>query len=435
MRRGLDYLYEHPSVDRSRIGMTGLSGGGWQTILLSSLDDRVVLSIPVAGYAPVRSRIERVDDVGDVEQNPTDMLTVGDYPHLTALRAPRPTLLIYNAEDDCCFRAPLVKPYIFDEIRPVFSLYRAEDRFGWHENTDPSDHNYQQDNRIAGYRFVSEHFKLPALEEDASLAAETKSFEELTVGLPKDNLTVLGLARQFASQVRRTPSTTGDERARLTRVLRYEQVKLDRAWALGNTKQKELETESYRLEFSNGLGATAVWLKTITARPDAPATVVLCDTGRKAARVEVSDRVNRGEQVLALDLIFYGDAAPKSPALFQFAQLVAAVGERPLGLEASQLVAAVRWLQGQRHAGKVRVEARGIRSQMAALSAAVIEPSLFQEIVVRDGMPSLRHLLDAPVAYADAADLFCLDLYKETDVDRMIAAAGVPVELKLKSAP
>ncbi len=32
MRRGLDYLYEHPNTDRARLGMTGLSGGGWQTI-------------------------------------------------------------------------------------------------------------------------------------------------------------------------------------------------------------------------------------------------------------------------------------------------------------------------------------------------------------------------------------------------------------------
>ena len=30
MRRGLDYIYNHASVDRNRIGVTGLSGGGWR---------------------------------------------------------------------------------------------------------------------------------------------------------------------------------------------------------------------------------------------------------------------------------------------------------------------------------------------------------------------------------------------------------------------
>src|SRR5713226_5952903 len=134
MRRGLDFLYEHPNVDRGRLGVTGLSGGGWQTIVLSSLDPRVTVAVPVAGYSAFVSKLERVGDYGDNEQVPQDFLAGQDYSHLTALRAPRPTLIIHNAEDDCCFRAPLVKPYVYDDVRPFFRLFGKEDAFGWHEN-------------------------------------------------------------------------------------------------------------------------------------------------------------------------------------------------------------------------------------------------------------------------------------------------------------
>lgn len=124
MRRGIDFLYGDPDVDRSRIGVTGLSGGGWQTIMLSALDERVSISIPVAGYDSLKGRAERLpEEPGDIEQNATDLLVGQDYPTLTAMRAPRPTLLINSAEDDCCFRAPLVRPYIFDAVRPFFRLY------------------------------------------------------------------------------------------------------------------------------------------------------------------------------------------------------------------------------------------------------------------------------------------------------------------------
>jgi len=69
-----------------------------------------------------------------------------------------------------------------------------------------------------------------------------------------------------------------------------------------------VETESYLFEISNGLSANGVWLKSIEAPASGPATIVLNDIGKKAAAAEVSDRVNRGEQVLALDLLFVGDA-------------------------------------------------------------------------------------------------------------------------------
>ena len=37
IRRGLDFLASLPNTDSTRIGATGLSGGGWQTILISSM--------------------------------------------------------------------------------------------------------------------------------------------------------------------------------------------------------------------------------------------------------------------------------------------------------------------------------------------------------------------------------------------------------------
>ncbi len=414
MRRGLDYLWDHPAVDRARIAMTGLSGGGWQTIVLSALDERVALAAPVAGYASIVSRIERPADIGDIEQNATDLLTLADYPLLTAMRAPRPTLLIYNAEDDCCFRAPLVKPYVFDSVRPFFA--GAPHAFAWHENTDPSTHNYQADNRSRFYRFLNQHFRLSLPESDAGVEHEIRSFDELAVGLPPDNLTILGLARRLAEGLRRSSRPPAVARAELTRLLRFRGTAVTHAWALTNTKNKGVESIGYRFAFDQGLSATGLWAKAIAAPADAPATIVLHDGGRKAVGAEVADRINRGERVLAADLVFFGDAAPENPPAYAWTQLIATLGERPLGLQAAQLIALADWLSAGR---PVRLEATGMRTQVIALAAAALEPARFRQVVVRQGIRSLGHLLEAPVEYRTAPELFCLDLYREFDLESL----------------
>ncbi len=438
MRRGLDYLYNRADVDRERIGVTGLSGGGWQTILLSSLDPRVKVAVPVAGYSSLTAKLEAraYGDLGDLEQNGVDLLDGQDYTHLTALMAPRPTLLVHDAEDDCCFRAPLVKPLNYDAIRPFFALYGQPANFAWHENRDPGTHNYQLDNRLAAYQFFSQHFGLPPIESEIPAGQELKSADELAVGLPADNLTILGLARRMASQIQRPPvpadaaaraSWAARQRQTLRSVVRYEPLNLDRAWRLANTKSKGTETLSYLLALSerghSGLTAEAVWMKGIAAPENAPATIILDDRGMGAAVDAVCDRVDRDEQVLALDLLFTGspwkDAEP-----YSYAQILDATGDRTLGLEAAELIAVAQWFRNHAEGRRLRLETSGIRSQMAALVAAALEPKLFSTLVIRGGMPTLGYLLEKPVTFQQAPDLFCLDFDQHFDVDRLAAMAA-----------
>ncbi len=412
MRKGLDYLDSHPNVDRKRLGVTGLSGGGWQTIVLSALDERVAVAVPVAGYSALTSRIERPGDVGDIEQNPTDFLLGQDYTHLTAMRAPRPTLLIYNAEDDCCFRAPLVKPYIFDGIKRFFNLYGAESALSWHENADPGDHNYQLDNRLESYRFFAKHFGMPEVTGEPPLGAEVRTREELSAPLPKDNLTILGVARKLGGAAR--------SNATLAATVRYRPAELAHAWVVAGTKSKGFESRSLRFEFRDGLSAAGVLFRALGAPENAPATIVLNDGGKKASYAEVSERVNRGERVLALDLLFTGDGAPEKPGPSAYAQMLAATGDRPLGMEAAQLIAIAKWLGN----GRARVETTGMRSQVTAQVAAALEPGSFGELLVRNGIDSLARLLELPVEYQSAPDLFCFGLLRDYDLDRLRAMAA-----------
>src|SRR5208283_3996535 len=94
---------------------------------------------------------------GDIEQNASDLLVGQDYSTLTAIRAPLPTLEINNAEDNCCFRAALVKPYIYEAVRPFFRLYGKEEALQFHENTNISAHNYELDDRHQAYGFLAKY--------------------------------------------------------------------------------------------------------------------------------------------------------------------------------------------------------------------------------------------------------------------------------------
>jgi hypothetical protein len=482
IRKGLDYLCQHPNVDPHRIGATGLSGGAWQTIIIASLDERIAVAVPACGYFSFTSAIERNSDVGDLEYHPHDLFIDGDYSTLTAMTAPRSTLLMYGAEDQYGLRAPLQKPHLYDEIKPFFKLYGKEDNLAFYENVDPGTHNYELDNRQHSYAFFTKHFNMPVVEQEVPVDAEVKSYQELLVGLPPDNLTITGLARKMAAAIRRpsiptdAPSRTkwaGAARARLKAIVRYKPVTVRHAWPLFSTRNKGVRSMGYRFEFNNDLSATAIWVKSTTGADDAPIAVVLDDSGMRSIQMDILTdpvrlstqltspenavpwHINRGEQVLAVNLIFTGDASPDFPKnepvhvpeLYSqllstpaqipsvkswlatrppsalYGLLLSAAGDRPLGMQAAQLVGIADWLRKENGAQTISIETLGMRNQVTALVASALQPSYFSELSTREGMKSLKYLLDKAVKYQDAPDLFCLDLHKDFDIDTLAALA------------
>jgi hypothetical protein len=272
----------------------------------------------------------------------------------------------------------------------------------------------------------------PIATDDEAAASELRGAAELAAGLPADNLTILGLARRFAAEIRREPRAPEAARARLSRVVRHAETRVEAAWLVASTRRHGVEALSYRLHLADGLSAEAVRFRAATARDDAKATILIGDGGRARLAEEAAARVNRGETVLAADLAFLGEAwaARETRRLLQNLN---GLGERPLGVQAAQLQAVARWLKASSGAAALRLEASGPRSQAVALVASGLEPGLFFELVVRDGLGSFAELLDKPVEYMDAPELFCLDLYRELDLPELAALSSPARVVELRS--
>ena len=275
---------------------------------------------------------------------------------------------------------------------------------------------------------------------------------DLAVGIPATNLTVVGLARQFAQSIHHDAPAQADaswvekQRQQLREVVRFDPVTVTHAWPVSETHESGLKSRGYRFEFSNGLSAPGVLLESAARPENGGTTLLISDSGRASMLVEAANDVNRGQRVLVLDPLPFGENIPGTgDDLSGLAQMVNTVGARPLGLDAAQVAAVARWLQedaidgsgtpGARimppsHLAPLRVVTNGPRGETVAIISAAIVPELYSSIEARHAIGSLGDLFTHPLDYHDAQEVMCLDLYRDFDFNtlRLIAA---PVQIDL----
>jgi len=126
-RRTVDYLTTRPEVDPKRIGCVGISMGGYRSLYLAALDERIAAACVVGFFCGVRSMLRaHLDTHSWVHFLPT-LHRYLDLPDVAALTAPRP-LLVQQCSQDKLFPAAGMKEAV-DKLATLYDRAGARGRF------------------------------------------------------------------------------------------------------------------------------------------------------------------------------------------------------------------------------------------------------------------------------------------------------------------
>ena len=117
--RTVDYLVTRPEVDPKRIGCVGVSMGGYRSLLLAGLDDRIAAGCVTGFMSTVRPMIRRHMDTHSFVHFIPSVHKYLDLPDIVALRAPKP-LMVQQCRRDGLFPAAGME----ESVKKIAAIYK-----------------------------------------------------------------------------------------------------------------------------------------------------------------------------------------------------------------------------------------------------------------------------------------------------------------------
>lgn len=224
--RAVDLLCSLAYVDPGRIGATGASGGGNQTMWLAAMDERVKAAVPVASVGTFESYVMRTNCICECLPNG---LTFTEESGVLALAAPR-ALKICNCLGDTnptFFPSEMLRSC--KEARKVFRAYGKDSNLDYQVFNLP--HGYWPEVRESMLGWFNLQLKgigrgAPETEKAFTCLPQEKLMVFKKGERPAEVISIAAYCRSKGGELKKSSPTAGDKKAGLKDILKFSELEL-----------------------------------------------------------------------------------------------------------------------------------------------------------------------------------------------------------------